>query len=85
MPNNSDFDKIIPGISLVPDIELHDFFQTEEGNNIESILNNFKNRHNQYTGFQDNIGLRFSRRKRRAKISNQFFEKLRYKISVGLC
>ena len=41
MPNNSDFDKIIPGISLVPDIELHDFFQTEEGNNIESILNNF--------------------------------------------
>lgn len=62
MPNNSDFDKIIPGISLVPDIELHDFFQTEEGNNIESILNNFKNRHNQYTGFQDNIGLRFSRR-----------------------
>jgi hypothetical protein len=22
---------------------------------------------------------------RRAKISNQFFEKLRYKISVGLC
>ena len=24
-------------------------------------------------------------KKRRAKISNQFFEKLRYKISVGLC
>ena len=42
MPINSDFDKVIPGIALVPDVDLEVFFLKEEGRELKSILDNFK-------------------------------------------
>lgn len=58
MPNNAYFDKIIPGIALVPDLELEAFFHTEESKNIKLILTTFESRTTQFRGYADNAALR---------------------------
>ena len=60
MPNNACFDKIIPGITLVPDFELEDFLHTEDNKNIKWILTTFESRTNPFRGYADNFALRYN-------------------------
>ena len=62
MPNNAYIDQIIPGIALVPDLELKAFFDTEEGTNINRILTTFKNQPTYVESYSDNAALRLLRR-----------------------
>ena len=62
MPNHAYFDKIIPGIALIPDLELEAFFNTEENKNIQLILSTFASRTTQFRGYADNVALRYQQR-----------------------
>ena len=62
MPNNAYIDQIIPGIALVPDLELKAFFDTEEGTNINRILTTFKSQPTYVATYSDNAALRLLRR-----------------------
>lgn len=62
MPKNNNFDKVIPGIALVPDLDLEVFFLTEEGREIKSRLNEYeKATHSSSSSYADNAALRQAR------------------------
>jgi len=49
MPKNPYFDKIIPGIALVPDLDLETFFATEEGRGLKLLLCKFEQKKNSHS------------------------------------
>lgn len=62
MPTKSDFEKIIPGIALVTDLDLQTFFATEEGRGLEQLLRRFENKNNRFSAFGDNAAVRLVQR-----------------------
>jgi hypothetical protein len=62
MPKNPYFDKIIPGIALVPDLDLETFFATEEGRGLKLLLCKFEQKKNSHSYYGDTAAIRFIQR-----------------------
>lgn len=62
MPKNPYFDKIIPGIALVPDLDLETFFATEEGRELKLLLCSFEKKKSSYSHYGDTAAMRFIQR-----------------------